>query len=130
MPDYDIKLHEKLIEIGSKLETKQTHELDQHFTDEIMDTLERFGASIEQMALARFDLRVAKYKIYDWLGMAYTGRYLLVQDPPTSQTFFETIEKLVKLYILKANVEEFNQFLFDYNEIWKLVDKKHMKVTN
>jgi hypothetical protein len=110
-PNYDQKLHSRLLEVGNKIEKSQTHSLEPPFINAVLGTLEYFGSSNEQLQLARFDLCVAKYKIYDWLGMAYTGRYQIVQDPLASQTFFETIQKLVKLYVLMQNVGGFGWFL-------------------
>ena len=110
-PKYNRKLHSELLETGRRIERRQTHTLEPQFITSIMGTLEFFGASIEQLTLAKFDLCVAKYKIYDWLGMAYTGRYQIVNDPLASQTFFETIKKLVKLYVLMKNVGGFGWFL-------------------
>jgi len=110
-PQYNQNLHKELLEVGQRIEKRQTHELEPPFLTSILGTLEYYGASIEQMTLAKFDLCVAKYKIYDWLGMAYTGRYQMIQDPLASQTFFETIEKLVKLYVLMQDVGGFGWFL-------------------
>jgi len=110
-PNYDQKLHSALLEVGRKVEKSQTHSLESPFINAVLGTLEYFGASNEQLTLVKFDLCVAKYKIYDWLGMAYTGRYQIEKDPLASQTFFETIEKLVKLYVLMKNVGGFGWFL-------------------
>jgi len=110
-PNYNEKLHSELLKIGRQIEKSQTHTLEPPFITSVMGTLEFFGASIEQLTLTKFDLCVAKYKIYDWLGMAYTGRYQVIQDPLASQTFFETIEKLVKLYVLMKDVGGFGWFL-------------------
>jgi hypothetical protein len=52
-------------------------------------------------------LKVAKYRIFDWLGMAYTGRL----DAKKGSELFSGIEKMVKLYVLQKNVGGFCWFL-------------------
>lgn len=108
---YDHDLHSKLLEVGRKLEKHTTHSLENPFVETILSTLEYFGASQAQLSLVAFDLIKAKYKIWDWLGMAYSGR---IEDPNNSSSTTSAhncIEKMVKLYIFQNHVGGFAWWL-------------------
>lgn len=104
---YDSHLHYTLLEIGRKLEKKTTHQLEEPFIETIVQTLEYYGASDNQLKQISFDLNFAKYKIFDWLGMCYTGRL----DAEKNSSVFQCIEKMVKLYVLQKHVGGFAWFL-------------------
>lgn len=108
---YDEQLHSTLLEVGRELETRVSHELELPFVESIMATLDYFGANQAQMSLIKFDLLRAQYKIFDFLGMAYTGRLNDPSDSIASQQVHNAIEKMVKLYILQKHVGGFAWFL-------------------
>jgi len=105
MTEYNKAKHLKLIEVGKKLEKKTTHQLEQPFVESILQTLQFFGA--DQAANHQFviDLRIAKYKIWDFLGMNYDSEYM------QSKPVFQGLDKLVDLYIRMENVGGWAWFL-------------------
>ena len=98
-PKYDEGLHAELLEVGTKIEKKMTHQLPKPFVGTILGTLEFFGASSAQLAQAKMDLTFAKFKIWDMLGIWYTGGLVHAKGE-----VFDCIEKMVKLYILQKHV--------------------------
>lgn len=96
----------RLIEEGKTIEKGVTHALEPPFVDAILGTLEYFGAGGDDYAMAAFDLKVAKYKIYDWLAMCCRGR--LGEDSPLNAVI---IPKLAKLYLAQKNVGGFAWWL-------------------
>lgn len=104
---YDSKLWTELMEVGKKIEKRETHEMPTPMINAIVETLRYFGLDEGHCKMAYFDLKVAKYRIFDWLGMAYTGRL----DAKKGSELFSGIEKMVKLYVLQKNVGGFCWFL-------------------
>ena len=102
---YNEKKHEQLIALGRKLEKGVTHKLDDPFVESILGTLQFFNASSPEMGQFAFDLKVAKYKIWDFLGMNYDSEYL------QKQPVFVGLEHLVDLYIKMENLGGFAWFL-------------------
>ncbi len=102
---YDDKKHGRLLEVGRKIEKGVTHKLEPPFIDSILGTLEFFGASDAEMKQFIFDLKVAKYKIWDFLGMSYDSEY--IQSKPV----FIGFDKLVDLYTKMKDVGGFAWFL-------------------
>ncbi len=102
---YDSEKHEKLLEIGRKLEKKVTHQLEPPMIDSILGTLDFFGAESAEMQQFTFDLKAAKYKIWDFLGMNYDSEYM------QSKPVFVGLDKLVDLYIKMEDVGGFAWFL-------------------
>ena len=100
------KLWDEMMKVGRRIEKGQTHKMPTPMINAIVETLRFFGLDDNNAKLAYFDLKAAKYKIYDWLGMAYTGRILDSQPE-----LLEPVEKLVKLYILQKDVGGFCWFL-------------------
>lgn len=105
--NYDIELHTKLLQVGRKLEKGTIHKLEAPFIETLLATLDYFQADKRQLGQVHFDLTVAKYKIFDWLGMCYTGRL----DANKGSPVFDCIEKMVKLYVLQNHVGGFAWFL-------------------
>lgn len=108
---YNQQLHSKLLEVGRELEKTQTHQLEKPFIESIIATLEYFGATQSQLGLVSFDLNQAKYKIWDWLGMAYSGRIEDPSDELATKKVHECIENMVKIYILQNHVGGFAWWL-------------------
>jgi len=102
---YNEEKHGRLLEVGRKIEKGVTHKLEPPFIDTILGTLEFFGADDKDIGQAVFDLKAAKYKIWDWLGFSYDSKYN--QDKP----IFVGLDKLVDLYIKMENVGGFAWFL-------------------
>ena len=100
MTEYNSALWHELVTTGKKLETRTTHNLPRPFVNTILGTLEYFGASQRQLKSAYFDLIIAKYKIYDWLGMCLTGRL----DTEKTDRLYTCIEKMTELYIKQEHV--------------------------
>ena len=102
-------LWQELIKVGKEIEPgtpdDPTNKMPEPMIHAIVETLRFFGLDDPGCKLAYWDLLQAKYRIWDWLGMCYTGR--LEVDGIT----FEGIEKLVKLYILQKDVGGFCWFL-------------------
>ena len=73
----------------------------------IIGTLQYFGLSDNFAKQAAWDLKVAKYRIWDWLGMCYTGRL----EAKHGSLLFNAIEQMVKLYIAQKDVGGFCWFL-------------------
>lgn len=48
--------------------------LDNDDLDTILATADFFGASATDLQQISFDLRIAKYRVFDWLAMAIQGR--------------------------------------------------------
>lgn len=109
--DYDQELHSKLLIVGRKLEKTTAHKLEDSFIETILNTLEYYGASKAQLSLAGFDLFNAKYKIFDWLGMAYSGRIQDQNDSIATKSAHNCIEKMVKIYIYQSHVGGFAWWL-------------------
>ena len=95
---YDEKLWRELVEVGKTLEKGTTHPLPKPFVGTVIATLDYFGATEQELAMTKFDLLAAKYKIWDWLGMCLTGRI------DRDSSIYPTIVKMAKLYILQKNV--------------------------
>jgi len=109
--NYNKKLHSELLEIGKKLEKATTHKLETPFIETLMATLQYFGADKGQLQQVAFDLVTAKYKIWDWLGMCYTGRLEKENENYYETSVFKGIEKMVKLYIFQNHVGGFAWWL-------------------
>ncbi len=71
------------------------------FIEAIIETLRYYGADENQVAQMNQDLYIARYKIWDLLGMYYTGALW------AKGRLFTAIENLVKLYILQKDVGGF-----------------------
>ena len=102
---YNEEKHHQLLEVGRKIEKGVTHPLEAPFIDSILGTLDFFGLEGADLKQAAWDLKVAKYKIWDWLGFSYDSKYL--QDRPG----FDGFVKLVDLYIKMKDVGGFAWFL-------------------
>ena len=110
MNNYDRKLWNELIKVGKELEKgvkledgtiDPVHTMPKPMINVIVETLRYYGLDDSHCELAYFDLLTAKYRIWDWLGMAYTGRL-------DAEGFtYKGIENLVKLYILQKDVGGF-----------------------
>ena len=106
-PEYDRKLWNELISIGRRIEPNNAGEnfgvnkLSKPFLHAIMGTLQYYGATEKQLNQTWQDLAIARYRIWDWLGMCYTGA--LWADGRT----FTCIENMVKLYIAQEDVGGF-----------------------
>lgn len=101
--EYNSNLHTKLIEVGKKIETSLTHKLEPQMIDGIVQTLIYCGINGEQQACLSYDLYIAKYKIFDWLGMWYTGR-CACSDQSATKAIHVVIEKMVKHYVAMEHV--------------------------
>ena len=109
---YDEKLHSKLLTCGRSLEKKSNvHGLEKPFVETILATLDYFGASKAQLGLVHFDLVQAQYKIFDWLGMAYTGRIEDPNDSSATKSVHDCIENMIKLYLAQKHVGGFAWWL-------------------
>ncbi len=104
-PQFNQAKHRRLLEVGRKIEKKQTHQLEQPFLESIMQTLEFFGADGKDLGQIKMDLYFAKFKIWDAMGMWYTSEYF------QSKPIYVGIDKLVDLYIRMENVGGFAWFL-------------------
>ena len=109
---FDPKLHHELLKVGDKLEKGAPNDplvntMPVEMIQGIVETLKYFGLSEELAKKAYWDLTVAKYRIWDWLGMCYTGRLEVEHD----SELFSCVEKMVKLYIMQNDVGGFCWFL-------------------
>lgn len=109
--EYNKELHSKLLSCGRSLEKSQCHRLEKPFVETILQTLEYFGATRSQLGLVHFDLVVAKYKIFDWLGMAYTGRIEDPNDSIATKSAHKCIEHMVNIYLEQRHVGGFAWWL-------------------
>lgn len=107
MTDYNEKLHLKLLECGKKLEKSTTHKLEKPFIDTLLTTLEYFGANNTQLSQSQWDLNVAKYKIFDWLGMCYSGRL----DCKKDDSVYQCLEHMINIYVLQNHIGGFAWWL-------------------
>ena len=109
--DYDSKLHHQLMKVGKTLEKgvngDTIHEMPRPMINAIVETLRYYGLDDSMAKMAYWDLLVAKYRIWDWLGMAYTGRL----EAKKGSRLFGCIENMVKLYIAQKDVGGFCWFL-------------------
>jgi hypothetical protein len=98
----DMNLHRELLRIGHDIERGTTHTLEDVMIDGIIATFDVMGASSAHIQMMIFDLKKAKYKIFDWLGMMYTGRY---QSGDTSDKMvFKIVQKMVEHYVVMKDV--------------------------
>ena len=102
---YNEEKHHQLLAVGRKIEKGVTHKLDPPVVDSILGTLDFFGASQAELQQFNFDLKAAKYKIWDFLGMNYDSEYM------QSKPVFVGLDKLVDLYIKMEHVGGFAWFL-------------------
>ena len=106
-PEYDRKLWNELIRIGRNLEPRIEGEtfgqnnLSKPFIETILDTLKYYGAEENQLRQTLQDLAIARYRLWDWLGMCYTGALW------AKGRTFTCIENMVKLYICQEDVGGF-----------------------
>ena len=105
------QLYEQLKEVGNAIEKSEEHTLESPFIDSIVATLEYFGVNETHLDVANTVLRQDKMKIYDFLGLALSGRFTIVDDPVANKVFVRVIEKLVKLYIKQRHVGGFGWWL-------------------
>jgi len=109
---FDSKRHHELLRIGKEVE-RGTYDnpivntMPTPMINAIVDTLRHFGLDDVMAKQAMWDLKVARYRVYDWLGMCYTGRLEVEADSPV----FKCIEMMVKLYIEQKDVGGFCWFL-------------------
>jgi hypothetical protein len=81
MNGYDHELWKKLIEAGRKVERGTTHQMTPDQLLNISDWVDYVGAPqgvedpMELGRIMNFDLRMAKYKLYDLTGMVMQGRW-------------------------------------------------------
>lgn len=108
MDEYISKLWKSLIENGRKKEKGTINHICENYDDlnTFYATLDYFG---KMNGLTKMDVEVAKYKIYDLLGMCLTGRY----DEPEkiiehSKNIFVA---LAVIYINTNTIQEFIDFL-------------------
>ena len=106
---YDRHLHNQLLKIGKEIELHRDgiNEMPTPMINAIVETLKYFGLDEHASKNVYWELKKARYRIWDWLGMAYTGRLEVEHD---SQVF-QCIEKMVKLYIAQKDVGGFCWFL-------------------
>lgn len=117
----DWKLHEQLLQVGRKIERNMTHELEPEIIEGIIATFDVMGASNGHILQMTMDLMprghdyisnyrktkfhppmYPQYKIFDWLGMMYTGRCII--GKPEDKIVFKIIEMMVKHYIAMEHV--------------------------
>jgi len=120
---YNKNTHNELLDIGMKSEgTYETGHIINHLSIDdisvILATMKVKNANSDAIWITERDLRFSKYKIYDWLGMLFSGSHNCIEN--------ETILKiLVGTYIFaKGHVEYFVELLRnqDYNkndDYWK-----------
>ena len=71
----NVTLWNDIIENGKAHQSHpETNVLSNEDTRTIIATMDFFGASSGWIQLTRFDLLVAKYRVFDWLGMCIMGR--------------------------------------------------------
>jgi hypothetical protein len=109
---FDSKTHHELLRIGKEVEkgtkgNEIVNTMPTPMINAIVETLRYFGLSDVSARQAYWDLKVARFRIYDWLGMCYTGR---LEVKPDSQVF-KCVKMLVKLYIDMKDVGGFCWFL-------------------
>jgi hypothetical protein len=69
------ELHTQLLHFGKKKEPKgHINTLDKFDVQTVIATMEFFGATPIWIQQTFFDLRTAKYPVYDWLAMCVNGR--------------------------------------------------------
>lgn len=117
----DMKLHAQLLKVGRSIEKKTTHQLEPEIIEGIIATFDIMGASdghlfqmtmdlmpsgheyISQYRKKRFVVPMhPQYKIFDWLGMMYTGR--CINEKPEDKIVFDIIEMMVKHYVAMKHV--------------------------
>lgn len=103
--ELDEQLWSDVMDLGPKLEKKIAHELPNEFVDSIIMTFDFFGASDAELAQMVFDLKRAKYKIYDWLAMMLNGRKR--KEPQ----IVEATRKMARLYLAQKHVGGFAWWL-------------------
>ena len=97
------ELRDSVVMEGKKIEHGIQNSLDPLYYNTVLGTLEYFGAGTGVLRLCVFDIKHAKYKIWDWLSMALGGRY--------GDGMIPVFEKLAKVYLEQRDVGGFAQFL-------------------
>lgn len=98
--EYNEELHSQLLEVGRKIERGVTHKIEDELILTILKTFEHFDAPRSLLGQIYSDLVKCRFKIYDWLGMMYSGRCEIPNDPATTRKIHKlVVEPMVKLYI-------------------------------
>jgi len=109
--EYDKELHSKLIIVGKSIEKTNVHGLEKPFVKTILATLEYYGTTKLQLGQVYYDLVKAQYRIFDWLGMAYTGRIEDPNDSLATKSAHKCIENMIKIYLHQRHVGGFAWWL-------------------
>ena len=76
-----------------------------------INTMIYYGAGNDVVKQMKHDMYIARYRLWDLLGMYYTGALCNTQGIPINGQTFECVEKMVKLYIKMKDVGGFFWFL-------------------
>lgn len=127
---YDTKKHARLLEVGRAIEKGVTHELEPEMIDGIIATFDVLGVHnghlfqiVSDLCDSRWPshnnskqyswisynratqfvpMLSAKYKIYDWLGMMYSGRCII--GKPEDEICAKIVDHMVDHYIAMKHV--------------------------
>jgi hypothetical protein len=74
MNNYNRELWNEVVQSGGLVDTGETNNFDESDINTVIALLDYFNASNIFMKQTYFDLKVAKFRLFDWLAMAIMGR--------------------------------------------------------
>jgi hypothetical protein len=100
----------RLMKNGSEKEPESkgiANKLSDEDIETILQTMEFFGIDENGLKQAYFDLKIPKYRVFDWLGMCLQGRCGIMEMPPENNVFVA----LATIYLNTNAVLQFINFL-------------------
>ena len=119
---YNKELWDEILKIGRKKESKGiTNNFDDNDIETILATMEFFGASDIWIRQSHWDLKNAKYRLFDWLGMCVMSR----NDDAREQNN-QALKVLVHSYLKtggepKKFIEDLRESDYQIDESWEKV---------
>jgi len=119
---YNADLWEKILETGKEKEKGITNKLTGDGLEAILATMMQFNASEIWLQQTYWDLKTAKYKVYDWLAMCVMSR----NDDDRERNNIP-LKILVNSYLkAEGDVEKFIEDLrysdYDEDESWQKIE--------
>ncbi|MEM4271387.1 MAG: hypothetical protein QXO70_04835 [Candidatus Pacearchaeota archaeon] len=121
---YNYKLWEQIIELGKKNEPASKGITNKFSDDDIMTiigTMEFFGATDIWIKQTIWDLKVAKYRLFDWLAMCVMSR-----NDDNREVNNESLKVLVHSYLKvggdpKKFIQDLRETDYQLDESWKKI---------
>ena len=125
--DIERKLWKKVIEKGKKQEKGLTHNLSDDEIATIVATASALGVNRNFLAQLIWDLTVARYKLWDEIGMLLTGRYKGYGETPEELKAAERFTKILAVNYIKYSIPELIEKLRTEDYLLEGVYKKEVE---